>query len=121
MRFLFLLCFVLIIVGLVLYVLGCFDYSSANLKCGFLPRYAVFILLGGGMVASMICGLSLMVIFEAEIGFNILMLIVSLLCGGSFSYYSYSKQEQIEDTSTFVLLPIVFYLFTVVPAFFVFI
>ena len=35
--------------------------------------------------------------------------------------YSYSKQEQIEDTTTFVLLPIVFYLFTVVPAFFVFI
>ena len=67
MRFLFLFCVLIVIVGLVLFVLGCFDYSGTSLKSGFLPNYAGFILLGAGAIASMIAGLSLSVIFDATI------------------------------------------------------
>jgi hypothetical protein len=117
MRFLFLFCVLIVIVGLVLFVLGCFDYSGTSLKSGFLPNYAGFILLGAGAIASMIAGLSLSVIFDATINFNVLLFVVTLLCVGSFGFVVFKESDKIGDTKTFVLLPIVFYLFTVIPAF----
>lgn len=120
MRVLFLLSLPIIIAALVFYTLGCFDWSGDRVKSGFLPKYFGFILLGIGAIFAALMGLSLATIFEMEFHFNVLFLIIPLICVGSFGYVTFNDELN-DKTSTAVLYPLVFFAITVIPAFFLFI